>query len=70
MFPVMSNHSIYIFSVFFFLPIPILQKGLQEMNMWFTQLGFDGKTNIFFEKKKPLKVGKMFISLLQTPLKK
>ncbi|GFS20690.1 galactocerebrosidase [Elysia marginata] len=29
--------------------------GLQEMNMWFTQLGFEEKPSIFFEKKQPLK---------------
>ncbi|KAK3782633.1 hypothetical protein RRG08_015208 [Elysia crispata] len=30
-------------------------SGVQEMNMWFTQLGFDGKHSILFEKRPPLK---------------
>ncbi|RUS73898.1 hypothetical protein EGW08_018334 [Elysia chlorotica] len=30
-------------------------SGIQEMNMWFTQMGFDGKPSIFFDKRSPLK---------------
>ncbi|GFR70735.1 galactocerebrosidase [Elysia marginata] len=31
-------------------------KDIGKMNVWFTQMGFDGKPSIFFEKKPPLKL--------------